>query len=411
MHMDVLIFGGGSAGLWLLDNLTQTGYSTLLLEAGHLGQGQTISSQGIIHGGLKYTLTGLLTASANNIKEMPGIWRRCLMGQSYPQLTRTEVKSEYCYLWRTESISSQIGMISAKFGLRVTPKSLKPDQRPAILADCPGDVAWLEEQVIDAHSFLADLANQHYDQIYQIDANKGLRFDCYSPGKVSAVHLRTPGAGGTWELKPKVIVFTAGAGNAGLRQKVGLSSETMQKRPLHVVMVRGALPQLNGHCVDGSKTRVTITSGEDKSGRTVWQLGGQVSESSMKLKPDRLIRHAYKELQAVLPDINLNNTEWATYRVDRAEGKTNSGLRPDAPTIDQEGNVITGWPTKLALAPILSQEIMQQIRPLCEPSHHKISNEHTTALQHWPRPSVALLPWNRDIAWHAIEGQPTPKAA
>ena len=70
MQVDTLIFGGGAAGLWLLDELTRQGSSAVLLEAAKLGQGQTIASQGIIHGGLKYTLQGLLTPSAAAIRDM-----------------------------------------------------------------------------------------------------------------------------------------------------------------------------------------------------------------------------------------------------------------------------------------------------------------------------------------------------
>ena len=44
--------------------------------------------------------------------------------------------------------------------------------------------------------------------------------------------------------------------------------------------VRGALPGLCGHAIEGAKTRVTITSDVDARGRTVWQLGGQVSEAA-----------------------------------------------------------------------------------------------------------------------------------
>ena len=58
LPLDVLIFGGGGAGLWLLDDLAARGYRVLLAEAGDLGAGQTIASQGIIHGGLKYALRG-----------------------------------------------------------------------------------------------------------------------------------------------------------------------------------------------------------------------------------------------------------------------------------------------------------------------------------------------------------------
>ena len=39
--LDVVIFGGGAAGLWLLDQLVENGYDALLLETGDLGSGQT----------------------------------------------------------------------------------------------------------------------------------------------------------------------------------------------------------------------------------------------------------------------------------------------------------------------------------------------------------------------------------
>ena len=37
VKLDVVIFGGGAAGLWLLDHLLHTGYRTLLLETHTLG--------------------------------------------------------------------------------------------------------------------------------------------------------------------------------------------------------------------------------------------------------------------------------------------------------------------------------------------------------------------------------------
>ena len=50
---DIIIFGGGIAGLWLLNRLHNEGYQAILLETEALGGSQTIASQGIIHGGLK----------------------------------------------------------------------------------------------------------------------------------------------------------------------------------------------------------------------------------------------------------------------------------------------------------------------------------------------------------------------
>ncbi len=93
MQVDVLIFGGGAAGLWLLDELARRGDRVLLLEAARLGAGQTIASQGIIHGGLKYTLQGALTPSAVQIREMPGLWRDCLAGRRLPDLRNVRLRA------------------------------------------------------------------------------------------------------------------------------------------------------------------------------------------------------------------------------------------------------------------------------------------------------------------------------
>ena len=73
---DIVILGGGIAGLWLLNRLYSEGYQPLLIETKALGSGQTLASQGIIHGGLKYALSGSLTGAANVIADMPRRWRR-----------------------------------------------------------------------------------------------------------------------------------------------------------------------------------------------------------------------------------------------------------------------------------------------------------------------------------------------
>src|SRR5689334_7537771 len=124
MELDVLICGGGAAGLWLLDQLARRGDRVLLLEAGRLGQGQTVASQGIIHGGLKYTLQGLLTPAAREIRDMPDIWRQCLAGSRAPDLRGTTVRSAACHLWQSDSLRSKLGMIGARVGLNVAPHDL-----------------------------------------------------------------------------------------------------------------------------------------------------------------------------------------------------------------------------------------------------------------------------------------------
>lgn len=402
LGLDAVIFGGGAAGLWLLDRLSRDGARVVLLEAGALGSGQTIAAQGIIHGGLKYTLQGLLTKSARHIRGMPALWRDALLGRVSPNLTRTRLRADCCHLWQTESLSSKAGMIGAKIGLQVKPETVDVADRPAALVQVPGTVAKLAEQVISPASFLADLFEQYHDRILKIDEKSGLEFELRSPGEVTSIHLTAGGK--TLSLAPRQVIFTAGAGNARLRQRVGLSADVMQLRPLQMVLVRGELPELNGHCVDGSTTRVTITSDRDDSGRTVWQIGGEIAEAGVGADPLALTQRAKQELSAVLPGINFETAEWSTYAVDRAEGMTSGGKRPDSVQVLCAGNVTTGWPTKLALAPVLALEIASRVQP----SDHGLTFD-TSLLADWPRPEVALLPWQESSRrWWPLE-QPTDR--
>ncbi|UCD75580.1 MAG: FAD-dependent oxidoreductase [Phycisphaerales bacterium] len=392
-NVEVLIFGGGAAGLWLLDELIRDGRDALLLEAHELGSGQTIASQGIVHGGLKYTLSGLLTSSARAISEMPLLWRRCLAGEREPNLVEARLRAPYCHLWQTTSLRSKVAMVGARAGLRVRPRKLGDEQRPEILKSCPGVVARLEEQVIEPSTLLNTLSERHRGRILKIDAQSGLELRASEPGLVGLVRLINPDTGDSLDLKPHRVVFTAGAGNGGLRQLSGLSARAMQRRPLHMVLARGDLPLLNGHCVDGMKTRVTITSTRDYADRTVWQIGGQLAEDGVDLAPEALVTHAASELAAVLPRLDPTRTEWATYRVDRAEARTGGGLRPDTFSIIAEGNTVTAWPTKMVLVPEMARRISGLL-----PAREKDAPMPQEPPD-WPRPNIAIPPWEEQEQW------------
>ena len=91
--VDVVIFGGGVAGLWLLARLRQANYNAILVEPEALGTGQTRYAQGIVHGGTKYALTGKLTASSEAVSQMPGIWCDCLQGHGEVDLREVKILS------------------------------------------------------------------------------------------------------------------------------------------------------------------------------------------------------------------------------------------------------------------------------------------------------------------------------
>lgn len=388
VNLDVLIFGGGVAGLWLLDVLRRAGHRVLLLEADRLGAGQTACSQGIIHGGLKYALDGVLSPSASSISEMPEFWRQCLSGRRQPDLSATRVRAERCYLWRTGSLRSRVGMLGARLALRATPHAVAGAERPPVLARSAGTVATVDEPVIDPVSLVADLAGRHRDWILSIDAATGLELSASGP----VIEVADEQAG-RMTIRPRAVVLAAGAGNGGLIDRLGLAPPVAhQRRPLHMLMMRGdRLPVLNGHCVDGARTRVTITADSDSAGRVVWQVGGQLAEDGVAMdEPDLLARGA-AEIRAVLPDLDLGGVEWASYRVDRAEGAA-SGRRPHDSTVERRGDVIVAWPTKLALAPRLAD----RIRGMLDAPAQDTDGLDTAS---WPRPSIAQAPWETQQQW------------
>lgn len=396
--VDLVIFGGGAAGLWLLDEAVRQGFNALLLEAHELGSGQTVASQGIIHGGLKYTLSGLLTPSAKAIAEMPIIWRRCLAGEQEPDLSKVRRRADFCYLWRSESFAGMIGMIGARAGLRTTTVKLDDHERPVLLRDCRGTVARIDEQVIDPASFVQVLADRHRTRLLKIDVEHGLEFE-REGDEVRLIRLINPQTGEPLDLKAQSIVLAAGAGNAALLDMLNISSAATQTRPLHMVMARGDLPAINGHCVDGTSTRVTITTSTDSSGQTVWQIGGQIAEDGVEMSPAELVSFAVNEVEAVLPGVNLQGVEWSTYRADRAEPAF-GGKRPDDVVIRREGNVIAAWPTKLALAPRLADVVLEEmkLKASTKPSADNSAKGYNQT--NWPRPSVALPPWETATSWN-----------
>lgn len=406
LQVDALIFGGGTAGMWLLDLLRQQGYRALLLEANSLGSGQTIAAQGIIHGGLKYTLQGLLTPSAVSIREMPLVWRKSLEGNAVPNLNRTRIRSEFCYLWRTESLKSKLGMIGARIGLRIAPTILSPEDRPIALAHCPGTVSRLDEQVIATDSFLQNLAENNADSLLAINAENSITFDKNDAGNITSVKIANCNANCNDEesltIVPTQVILTAGAGNAKILQQLGHRTPEMQRRPLHMVMLRGRhLPILNGHCVDGTKTRVTITSDVDSNGRTIWQVGGQISEDGVRWDSTELLQQAKSEIESVLPDIDLTDVEGGTYRVDRAEQLMPNGKRPETIQVTEAGNLITAWPTKMALAPILANDILTRIQPVHNQT--KWNAEEIAFIKCWKKPSVAIPLWETCDNWQLLD--------
>jgi glycerol-3-phosphate dehydrogenase len=390
MRIDVLIFGGGAAGLWCLERFRRAGYSAIVLESRALGGGQTIQAQGIIHGGGKYALRGVRDfAAVRATKDMPEVWRRCLSGDTDPRLNGATVLSERCHLWLPRgSLAASVqswGLmpILAQAGLLATrPRKLEPAAWPEALRDSAIAVYALDEQVISTGTFLQALAANQQESIFLYDA-KAVRFT------EDEVQI-----GGT-RLCPRAVVLAAGEGNAALLRKAGIAGDLMQRRPLCMILLKGNLPPLFGHCIAGGKTRLTVTTPAEG----IWQVGGEIAERLAREKNDERARsEAIKEIRRGLPAMDVSGIEIALYRAVRAEAATRDQRRPSGVHISQATPWITvAWPTKLALVPVLAEEVFVAVNKQLK----RPETDNLNAPPNWLKPPLARYPWE-EAEWFPV---------
>lgn len=379
--IDVLVFGGGVAGLWLLDELRRAGVPALLLETRALGAGQTIASQGILHGGVKHALVGRSGDFVEALKDVPGVWRECFQGFREPDLHAVRRRAGHCFLWTTRSLTSFFGAFGARVSLRSAVNRVAESERPLPLAEAPGNVFRIDEQVVDPASLLDALAERNWNRLLHVGPSRVI---CSAPGQVSGVVVKRPDGSGTVEIRPRTVVLTAGEGNAALRDACGLSPAHVSRLPLPILVVKGNLPDLNGVCLDGISAKAIITTQRISDTLAVWQVASErVAPESKDV--ERLL---FDELRAALSRFSMPDVSIGCYVSTRAEAAMEDGSRSSDVSVTKEGNVITALPTKLVLAPRLAERVMRLLPPASADA------AVPSAFASWPRPAVAAYPWD-----------------
>lgn len=400
LRFDAVIIGGGVAGLWLLNRLQSVGYNVILLEQDALGTGQSIASQGMIHGGVKYTLAGTLSGASEAIADMPDYWRRCLAGKGDVNLGQTQTLSDYFYMWSTDNALSKVTGFLASKTLRGRVEALRKEQHPPLFSNpaFKGKLYQLVDSVIDTSSLLNNLLANQRGRVFSINWQHA---HFIQAGNNISLRLTDS------QMKDIVIeagqfIFSAGKNNSGLLQSINAIKPEMQIRPLQQVMVKHRHDYLlYAHCIGADSTpRLTISSHRCRDGSLCWYLGGQLAEQGAKKTPAQLIQEAKTELCALFPWLDWQSAQWATLAVDRAEARQKNFVRPDNAFMDCAytardnipfNNVLVAWPTKLTLAPHLGEEALRWMKRLAITPGQYASDTRSLLL---PRPSVALAPWD-----------------
>jgi hypothetical protein len=377
----------------VLGELRQAGYKVLLCEREMLGCGQTVASQGIIHGGTKYALSGTMSEAAKAIAAMPARWRQALAGEGSVSLDGARVLSDYQYLWSTAGLGSRLAGFFAGKVMRSRISRQAPESGPELFQtpSFSGVLYRLQEPVLDVRSVLEVLRAQFLPSLLAVDLVAPQTRETADGRLVLTGRLAD---GTSVFIRAKSVVATAGIGNEAFTARRSIVAA--QRRPLAMVLGRGDLPPLYAHCLgSGYLPRLTITTHRDAHGRSVWYIGGGVAERGVTLATEAHIEETRRVLRETLPWLDCDGVEWSTVNVDRAEPHVTGGGRPDTAQVITDGALVLAWPTKLALAPVLADRVLAALRAQnVTPTHRQPCD-----LDRYPRPRVAEYPWDRELLW------------
>jgi glycine/D-amino acid oxidase-like deaminating enzyme len=375
---DIIIFGGGIAGLFTACRLRAAGYNLIVIEKDRLGGGQTLASQGMIHGGQKYALRGKAPPESTAIAAMPARWEACFDGAGEVDLSGVEALSETQTMFPAGGLLSRLAVFAAARAVRGTTRKLL--EAPAFLPR--GGVYEMQEKVLEVKSLVAALADGLEGRIFKGEATELL------PDGQVALNGKV--------FKAQAIVFAAGAGNEEALRLLKVKEPQAQRRPLRQVMVRTMAEAFYGHGITTQpKPRVTITSHPDGAGGYIWYLGGNIAEKGAKMTEAETLAFAKQEMQEIFPSLDWDGKEWASLYIDRAEGYDAAGRLPVGPTLQQRGKILLAWPTKLTFAPMLSDHVFSWLE------QSGIAPSAETPAPDLPPAGIGAYPWE-DASWQRL---------
>ncbi|MCE9507506.1 MAG: FAD-binding oxidoreductase [Alphaproteobacteria bacterium] len=378
-NYDIIIFGGGIAGLFIASRLQRAGYNLILIEKDRLGGTQTLASQGMLHGGQKYALGGGGN-HATSIAAMPARWEACFAGQGEIDLSAVKFLSAGQVMFPAGSFFSSLSVIAAAHAVRGRVQRLQRGGYPAVLQR--GPVYEMQEKVLETKSLIAALAQNLKGRIFRGEVQ-----EIAPDGRVVVSGI---------PLQAKAVIFTAGAGNETALSLLQIKEQHTQRRPLRQIMVKSLPQALYGHGIVGQpKPRVTVTSHPLSTGGYVWYLGGNVAEEGAKLSAAEALAFAKKEMQDIFPHLDWEQKEWASWLGDRAEPFDAEGQLPPGPYIQQRGKVLIAWPTKLTFAPALADQVFALLQ------ERGVSPSPSTASPLLDEAEIGHYPWE-EAQWQRI---------
>jgi hypothetical protein len=329
----------------------------------HLASGQTLAAQGVIHGGLKYAVGGKLTDSSEALAGMPSRWLAAMRGEGPVDLRGAKLLSDHQLMWSLPNVVSQVVSFFGSKALRGRSAAIAREDYPAVFdtPDYKGRLFRIDEPVVDPVSILRELARGVAEETYLVEWGKNARLGT-SGGQIDSITI----TGADGHPSRSAQAPTSSPPERAMANCSRHSGSTNRRcsavRFIRSSFARRGLPEFYSVCVGtGPKPPLVSTTHVDSAGRTVWYLGGDLAEQEGVARSEaEQIAFTQALLAKLMPWINLTGAEWFTWRGDRAEPLTGTGDRPPGAYCRRVGNVLVAWPTKLALAPDLAEQVLRE---------------------------------------------------
>lgn len=352
IHVDVAFVGGGVASLWLAGLAQSRGLSVVVIAPEPVGGEQTIASQGIIHGGAKYSLRGSANR-AGQLTAMPARWRRCLAGNAVAASGDLDLSGVTVL---AEHVELRACTRRARWRQRAAARLLTGEASTPALASGANR---LPDFVVDVESLIARLVGGIEGRLLAEQVRPD-QVRCVDQG-VAGIDLTTN------TVVAQRYVFAAGAGNDELAARLGFGADATTLRPLHQAWtVVQRFPPTFAHCLVrafGTEPDLTVTTHEGGN-KTVLYLGGHLATAGIARSADDQIEATKQVLARALPHLDLTHARFGTVRVARAEPARAAASRTDDAFLAARGNALLCFPVKLSLVPRLGDLFLAEVAGL-----------------------------------------------
>jgi glycine/D-amino acid oxidase-like deaminating enzyme len=399
-NVDVLIIGGGIQGLWLLNDLLQSGHSAFLITNADLGSGQSLHSHGYIHHGYQY---GNKVPLAKRLKGVAEFWNKFT---SHHRLSRPSARPVFGFIGGAED---NLLRWWAKAQLPMYACDLPTVLRGGVINKVYNtDEIWFDGEAIikNLGEAVADLVG--YGEVLDIEGDQTQR----------TVHARIKDA--IVSFSAKVLVLAAGAGNLALLEKAattdpivagelrqyGVEGPQRLRRSQMLVLKGAGLPVFAGHFHDFLSNIVSRADGPSSAWLVSHRIDNETNDKSLSDPPidKERLRGTISALRAITPAIFDLKLLWGVYTGIKCEGRIEAANNemPHEEIINtfDTRNLIAVWPTKLTLAPQASHSILLKIKEVIpHPSGRFNPVEHgipivAARIGHEKWRTVDCVPWS-----------------